>query len=180
MKRPRPPLDSAQMEALALRYVERFATTRAKLATYLRRKLRERGWAGEGAASEAVSALAERFAARGYVNDALYAEMKARDLTARGYGARRVDQALYGAGVGEGDRDGAKAIAAEGAVDAALKFAARRRLGPFARESSDDPRVEQRALAAFQRAGHGFSLARAILALDPGSTPDREALTDHL
>ncbi|KTW08260.1 RecX family transcriptional regulator, partial [Sphingomonas sanguinis] len=37
------------LERLALRYVERFATTEGKLVDYLTRKLRERGWAGEGA-----------------------------------------------------------------------------------------------------------------------------------
>jgi regulatory protein len=31
------PLDSAALDRLALRYVERFATTRAKLAAYLAR-----------------------------------------------------------------------------------------------------------------------------------------------
>ena len=37
------PLDAAALDRLALRYVERFATTRGKLADYLRRKMRERG-----------------------------------------------------------------------------------------------------------------------------------------
>ncbi|MCJ7421793.1 regulatory protein RecX [Sphingomicrobium astaxanthinifaciens] len=179
MKRPRPPLESAQIEALALRYVERFATTRAKLGAYLARKVRERGWAGEPAASEAIAALVERFAERGYVDDRSFAEAKARDLTLRGYGARRLDQALYGAGVGEGDADGARAIARAGAVEAALKFAARRRLGPFAQAAIEDPRQRQRALAAFQRAGHGFRLAAAILDLAPGTDPDPEALEEE-
>ena len=37
-RRERPPLDHKMLEELALRYVERFATTRAKLRDYLRRK----------------------------------------------------------------------------------------------------------------------------------------------
>ncbi|HYZ48955.1 MAG TPA: RecX family transcriptional regulator, partial [Sphingomonas sp.] len=41
------PLDAPALERFALRYVERYATTRARLADYLSRKLRERGWAGE-------------------------------------------------------------------------------------------------------------------------------------
>ena len=35
------------MQDLALRYVGKYATTRAKLAAYLARKLRERGWDGQ-------------------------------------------------------------------------------------------------------------------------------------
>ena len=41
------PLDAPRLEELALAYVARFATSAAKLETYLRRKLRERGWEGE-------------------------------------------------------------------------------------------------------------------------------------
>ena len=42
-RRTLPPLDAAALERLALRYVERFATTRGKLTDYLRRKIREIG-----------------------------------------------------------------------------------------------------------------------------------------
>ena len=45
-RRAPPPLDAAALERLALRYVERFATSRGKLADYLARKVRERGWDG--------------------------------------------------------------------------------------------------------------------------------------
>jgi len=38
----RPPLDAEGLERLGLFYAGRYATTRAKLADYLRRKLRER------------------------------------------------------------------------------------------------------------------------------------------
>ena len=44
------PLDKARLEELALAYVARFATSAARLESYLARKLRERGWAGEHAA----------------------------------------------------------------------------------------------------------------------------------
>ena len=45
-RRQPPPLDAAALERLALRYVERFATTRGRLTDYLTRKIRERGWEG--------------------------------------------------------------------------------------------------------------------------------------
>ena len=46
-RKPRPPLNAAKLEELALGYVGRFATSRAKLLSYLKRKLRERGWDGD-------------------------------------------------------------------------------------------------------------------------------------
>jgi len=55
-----PKLDESRLNELALRYVGRFATTRAKLRTYLERKVRERGWSGDSEPDPA--AIAERFA----------------------------------------------------------------------------------------------------------------------
>ena len=173
-RRPRPPLDERSLSELALAYVSRFATSRGRLAAYLGRKLRERGWAG--AAPADCAAVADRMAELGYVDDASFAEGRARSLGARGYGVRRLGQALHAAAIGEADRRGALAIAEEGAVEAALRFARRRRLGPFAAAPSDDPKVRDKAFAAMVRAGHSMGLARAVLALPPGAEIDPEAL----
>ena len=67
-RRPVPALDRPALERLALRYVERFATTRGRLTDYLRRKIRERGWDGEMADP---AAIAERMAELGYIDDSL-------------------------------------------------------------------------------------------------------------
>ena len=79
-RRAPPPLERAALQELALRYVGKYATTRAKLRAYLSRKLRERGW--DGAREPDLEALAERFAELGYVDDAAYALSKSRSLTA--------------------------------------------------------------------------------------------------
>ena len=165
-RRPRPPLSSEKLHELALAYVGRFATTRAKLRTYLSRKVRERGW-DDGPAPD-FEAIAERFAAQGYVDDAAYALSKSRSLTGRGYGARRVDQSLRSAGVEDEDAVPAREHAKADRVEAALHFAERRRLGPFASEPPDR-KGRERALATMVRAGHCFGLARAIVDLRPGA-----------
>ena len=51
---------------MALAYVARFSTSAARLERYLRRKLRERGWDGEG--EPQVAALVERYVDLGYVD----------------------------------------------------------------------------------------------------------------
>lgn len=172
------PLDGPALERFALRYVERYATTRAKLAAYLARKLRERGW--DGAAPPPVEAIVERFAALGYVDDAAFASARAENLTRRGYGARRVAAALRAAGIDEADGAAARAIALDGARAAALAFARRRRIGPFAGriEDASDPRVREKALAAMLRAGHDFAIAREILALSPADVPEWGRVND--
>ena len=113
-----------------LSYAGRYATTRARLAAYLGRKLRERGWDGEG--EPPVAELVARMAALGYVDDRAFAAARAAALSRRGYGARRVGAALRGAGIGEEDGAEARELAAAAAWEAALRFAERRRIGPFA------------------------------------------------
>lgn len=172
---PRPPLDEAKLNELALAYVARFATSRARLAAYLARKLRERGWAGAG--EPPVEALVAKAATLGFVDDAAFALSKARSLTSRGYGERRVGQALHVAGIEDSDAEAARGHARDESVEAALRFARRRRIGPFAAESADLA-AREKALAAMVRAGHGFRLAKAIIGLPPGAEVDRQALEE--
>ena len=174
-RRASPPLDESKLNELALRYVGRFSTTRAKLRSYLARKVRERGW--EGTNEPDPARIADRFAAQGYVDDAAYALAKSEALTGRGYGKRRVLEKLRAAGVGDDDSAAAREHADQEAIAAALRFAKRRRIGPFATEALSDPREREKALGAMVRAGHGFGLARAIVALAPGAEIDIDQLS---
>ncbi len=169
-RRPPRPLDAARLSELALFYVGRFATSRAKLTRYLERKLRERGWEGEEPAD--VGALVERIAGYGYVDDAGYATSKARGLVSRGFGRRRIDTAIHAAGIGEEDAREARRIGEDERIAAALKLARRRRWGPYADEMVSDPAKRERIIGAFLRAGHDARLARAIIALRPGESTD--------
>jgi len=174
-RRALPSLNEEKLSELALRYVGRFATTRAKLRAYLQRKVRERGW--EGGRPPDFEAIAERFAERGFVDDAGYALAKSRALTGRGYGKRRVVQALRVAGIEEEDGEAAREFADDEAVSAALRFAEKRRLGPFAAHQENHLHEREKALAAMLRAGHGFELSRAILAIRPGEPIELDDLS---
>lgn len=168
---PPPPLDAERLERLALFYVERYAVTRAKLIAYLVRKLRERGWEGEAAPQ--TESLADRFVELGYIDDAAFAAARAGALGRRGYGVRRVGQALRAAGIAEADSEEALEEARDGAWAAAVRFAERKRLGPFAAERPD--RIgREKALAAMLRAGHPMDLARRLVDAAPGAVPDGE------
>jgi regulatory protein len=168
-KRPRPPLDPEALERLGLFYAGRYATTRAKLAAYLRRKLKERGWSGAG--EPPVERLVERFAELGYVDDRSFASARAASLLRRGYGERRVKEALRGAGIGEADSAEAGDISGEEALAAAHRFARRRRLGPYA-ATVPDRAARDKAAAAMLRAGHRLDLVRQVLAAGPEDLPE--------
>jgi regulatory protein len=171
------PLDEKRLDELALAYVGRFATTRAKLRSYLARKIRERGWGG--ACDPDLETLANRLAGHGYVDDAAYALAKSQALTGRGYGKRRVVEKLRSAGVEDQHSEAARAHADEEALAAALHFAERRRLGPFAPAPVRDPQVREKALAAMVRAGHSFAVARAVISLVPGEEVDLGELAER-
>ncbi|MDX3900891.1 MAG: RecX family transcriptional regulator [Sphingobium sp.] len=170
-RKPRPPLTADTLRDLALHYVGRFATSRGKLRAYLDRKLRERGWDGEEGPE--VDALVDRMAELGYVDDAGFAAMKSAAMTRRGYGARRVGEALRGAGIAEDDRAAAEAQMADGRWEAADRFARRKRIGPYAAGPAD-PALRQKWIAAFLRAGHDVAMARRWADAAPGDVPERE------
>ncbi|GGE01311.1 hypothetical protein GCM10011515_21350 [Tsuneonella deserti] len=163
-RRKPPPLDAVKLEELALGYVARFATSGAKLESYLIRKLRERGWAGDRPPEP--GAVVERFIAAGYIDDEVYARARSGGLLRRGYGPRRVAQALGAAGITEEVREAVRATEAE-ERRAAVAFASRRKLGPWSRSGRETDRdTRQKQFAAMLRAGHGFEAARAVIEAD--------------
>ncbi|MGK2910893.1 MAG: regulatory protein RecX [Sphingobium sp.] len=170
-RKPKPPLNETRLRDLALHYVGRFATTRAKLISYLGRKLMERGWDEPQPADP--HGLATRLAELGYIDDAGFAAMKGAALTRRGFGTRRVGEALRAAGVEETDRAPALDDAASAKWAAAEAFARRKRLGPYATSPVErDKRDKQ--IAAFLRAGHDYAMARIWLDAAPGEMPERD------
>lgn len=158
-KKAREPLTPQSLEEMALSYVARYATSSAKLARYLSRKVYERGWAEEGEPD--IAGLVDRFLDRRFVDDEAYARMRSSDLLRRGYGANRVRQALGQAGIGEQVAD--KVAPGEYAArSSALQMARKRRFGPFAAEPPERDKREKQ-IAAMLRAGHKFDHVRALL-----------------
>ena len=154
------PLDKTSLNDLALAYVARFATSGAKLEAYLKRKLRERGVA-EGAEPPDVGAIVSRLIELRYVDDEVYAKAKAGGLLRRGYGGRRVDQALRAAGIDEGLREDLRP--GEYAARQAVVLMSRKRgFGPYG-SNAGDPARREKQIAALLRAGHGFDAARRVV-----------------
>jgi regulatory protein len=172
-------LDEAALRALGLDYATRYGGTTAAMARILDRRIHR--WekamlAAEDADPEAIAAEAAALkqaagrvvtslAAAGVVNDAAFAESRARRLRRSGRSRRAVLAHLGAKGVGA-SLAGAAAPEDEAAeFAAALAFARRRRVGPFAREGEAEDRV--RALMAFGRAGFSGTMARRALECQP-------------
>lgn len=181
--RSRKPLGAARLDELALAYVARFATSRAKLTRYLTRKVRESEWTDDGDAMAACEAVADRMERLQFLDDKQYAAMRAGAMTRRGLGVRRVKAQLFVDGIAPDDSGDAIAEAEDKAMASAIGFARRRRLGPFSMRAAGDPKERERQVAAFARAGHSLALARRILAVPPGDADalaalDAEAVLD--
>jgi regulatory protein len=170
-QRIKPPLTDTALRDLALHYAARFATTGARLEGYLARKCKERGLAedADGRTVEVdIRALVARLVELGYVDDDAYARMRARDLGARGYGGRRVEQALWAAGVDETLRH-THAPGEAASRRAAALMAQKKRLGPWSAPVRDggDPiikrKAHEKAVAAMVRAGHQYDHVRFVL-----------------
>lgn len=177
-KRTPRPLDAARLDELALAYVARFAASAAKLESYLKRKVRERGWveateprpgsrqetgpeiSPESLPETLIPELVARFVRAGYVDDTVFARARAGSLRRRGYGERRVTQALDAAGIASDVR--AEVRAGEGEQRrTALALAQKRRFGPWGPPVDRPAREKQ--LAAMLRAGHRLDTARAVI-----------------
>jgi regulatory protein len=172
-RRGRRPLDQPALERLALHYVGRFGTTRARLHAYLARKVKERGWSSES--GPAIDPIVEHMVRLGYVDDAAFAVARAAAMQRRGYGQRRISQALAAAGITADEREKITESGAERALAAALRFAQRRKLGPYALEKADKA-ARERAFAAMVRAGHPIDIVRTVIDAEPGDVPDQDGI----
>jgi regulatory protein len=171
-RKARPPLDAEGLERLALFYAGRYATTRAKLKAYLARKVEERGWSGSDPPQ--IDRLIARFTDLGYVDDKAFADARAAALGRRGFGLRRVAETLRAAGIDPEDSAEARSSAQEGALEAALRFARRKRIGPYAAVPLDRE-ARQKAFAAMMRAGHPLEIVRKIVESAPGDVPEEDS-----
>jgi regulatory protein len=173
---PPKPVTAASLEASALFYLERFASSAANLRRVLLRRV-QRSAALHGTDPDAgtllVDALVGRLLVNGLLDDRNYAAAKSASLRRRGASARAIAAKLASQGVERGliqaalaDAD-ADAPRDTGDLAAAAALARRRRLGPFRPPDLRDA-WRLKDLAAFARAGFSRSVAEQILrAADP-------------
>jgi regulatory protein len=164
-KTPRP-LNQLKLRDLALRYVGRYATSQARLTAYLQRKVTERGW-DDAESGPQIEALTDDFVRLGFVDDKAFAASRARALTQRGMGLRRLNEELRAKGISESDSVEARELAEAERWQAADRFAKRKRIGPYAVIASP-PELQQKQLQAFLRSGHGFEIAKKFVRAEPG------------
>lgn len=184
-RKPPPKITPAYLENAGLHYLERFASSSANLRRVLMRKV-DRSlahWGGErDEAAGWVDAVLLKLTGLGYVDDDAYAAMKTRGLHHRGKGMRVIRATLASKGIGAETAQ----IALDGLVEeegdpdfaAAIRLAAKRRLGPY-RLGDNRAEMRQKDLAALARAGFGFDIARRVIEAENAEALEEEASLTH-
>ena len=161
-----------RLEEKALRYLGRYASTGARLEAVLLRfaRLRLPG-EDEGRMEALVRRQVGRCIDKGYVDDRHYARRRAEVMRLQGASRHRIRQQLRHAGVEArlaeeaiGERDGEDGPDAE--AEAALVYARRRRLGPFARRDRLKDGWRERHFGSLARAGFNPDIAHFVLDFD--------------
>ncbi len=162
-------LKPGDLEAAARHYLERFAASSARLRQVLRRRI-DRACAHHGDDPAPLHAELEQVIARltevGLLDDRLFARLLAASLRRRGDATPMVRRKMRQRGLPSELIDAALEAADAEVEDpdfaAAVRYARRRRLGPF---RSADARAERREkdLAAMGRAGFGYAVALRVV-----------------
>jgi len=166
-KRP-PNVTRAGLEASALRYLERFDCSTARLRKVLTERVAKAARAGVESAAAApaiIDELLERYQSSGLLNDARFAQNYAQSLRGRGGSKRVIEMKLRARGISgelakqalQGDESSATSE-----LEAAQAFVRRRRIGPH-RNAETRAEYRQKDLMAVARAGFDFDLAKRVI-----------------
>jgi regulatory protein len=182
----------ATLHDAALAYLARYAATEAGLRSVLERRVdrwkrlaqqnepdAEAIAAQAAAARNAVREVVARLVAAGAVNDAAYAESRARSLVRAGRSRRAVSAYLAAKGVVPETAAAATATLAleQSELAAALVLARKRRIGSFRHGQAPDEAGRRRELGVLARAGFSGSIAHQALTMD---LDQAEALVNEL
>ena len=169
------PLDARWLEDEAMRVIARYEKTKHGLEQALERRVRARcrrtGEDAEPIRAE-IPAIAARLEARGYVDDRRTGRQLVDRLRRQGRSKAWIRIKLDTAGI---DRHlAAELLRAEDTtsereteLEAAFRFARRRRIGPFSREPAERAPRRERHLAMLGRQGFSFEIALAVIDAEP-------------
>jgi regulatory protein len=189
---PGPAPTRAALHEAALAYLARGAASADSVAKTLAR--RTANWARRAtragrdadevateaaAAREVIESIVARLGEVGLVNDSAFAASRARRMTRAGRSRRAILAHLAHKGVDAEIVREAAPRDASAELDAAIAFARRRRIGPFAREEElaveRDARrdAERKALGAMARAGFDFGVCERVLRMNREDAEER-------
>ncbi|MGJ3260189.1 MAG: regulatory protein RecX [Rhodospirillales bacterium] len=164
------------LENSAAHYLGRFATSRAHLRRLMMQKVKrsaDHHGTDPAEGEKFVDDIIAKFERYGFIDDRVYAEMRARSLHAKGTPVRGIRFKLMQKGLDDDHIEAAlealteEERSADLDLAAALTLARRRRLGPY-RSDDKDERAERREkdMATLARAGFSYDIVCQVLDAD--------------
>jgi regulatory protein len=165
-KRP-PNVTRIGLEGAALRYLERFDCSVARLRKVLSERVAKAARAGvaEAAAAPAiVEQILERYQESGLINDQRFAKNFAERQRDRGASRRMIEQKLRARGISSETVEQLlpRNESASSELEAAHAFARRRRLGPHRKPETREA-YRRKDLMAMARAGFNYDTASRVI-----------------
>jgi regulatory protein len=167
-----PPPTKSRLHEAALAHLARYGTTQAGIVRVLNRRVdRWARLAGDpdpeivGACRSAVREVADALVKAGVIDDAAFAESRARSLTRSGRSARAVAAHLGARGVDRVVVREAVGDDPEIQLAACVALTRRRRIGAFRRPENEADVPREMGMLA--RAGFEHEIARKALEMDP-------------
>jgi regulatory protein len=167
-KQKRPPnVSRVGLEGAALRYLERFDCSVARLKKVLTERVAKAARAGVPEAAAApliIEQILERYQESGLINDQRFAKNFAERQRDRGMSGRMIEQKLRARGISSETVAELlpRGASAEAELDAAQAFARRRRLGPHRKPELREA-YRRKDLMAMARAGFNFDTASRVI-----------------
>jgi regulatory protein len=166
------PPDASSLYQAALHHLARYAATEAGLRTVLMRRVDR--WArlqtdpesaaqGVAAAQAAIENTIARLVGAGAINDAAFAESRAKSLARGGQSNRAVLARLIAKGVAVDVARAASSNDAATELAAALVLIRRRRIGPYRTVEAVDAAGRMKEMGLLARAGFSRDIARQAL-----------------
>jgi len=166
-----PPPNAASLREAALNYLARYATTETGLRRVLQRRIDR--WARQAtgrddaaelvaAAHAGIPAIIARMVELGLLNDAAYAEARARGLALSGRSRQAITARLMAKGIAPNQVREALPEQEGGELASALILARKRRIGPFRTKAED----RDREFGVLARAGFPRDVAVRALAME--------------
>ncbi len=165
------PVSAQSLRNAALRYLDRFATSRENLRQVLMRRVHKSNYHHDTSVQEGIDWIEDilnKLEKANFINDKTYAEGRAGALHRKGTSLRVIKMKLMEKGVSEDDIAFALESLREETQspnlerDAAIALAKRRRLGPW-RLPEKREALKEKDLAAMARVGFSYDLARDVI-----------------
>ncbi len=166
-----------RLQRAALHYLQRFPSSVRHFRSIMERKIKRAHAECPGEESDYAEWLqsVERMCLdAGLLNDEVLAKAIARSLNRRGSAMRHIRQRLRQKGfeseciddcIRELDQSVAESTGVQTDLYAALRYAKRRRFGPFSREPLDW-KIRQKQMASLARRGFSYAVARQVVEMD--------------